>query len=359
MSIPTLTETKKALHERFWRGEGSSLILIPAGDVPLYDTTEYRTRFYNPVKMWESEIERAKPVLDWPTDGIPTVRPNLGTIFIPALAGQKYFVQDGQMPWIRSALPRQAIRDARNMSVADNEVMQLAVEFYRIHKNSIDDRIVAYQPDTQGVFDVAHLLYGENIFLDVMDHSEKAWLDELLEISLQWITRATQYIKGFLGEPNEMMIHGHGTPQGIYFPNAGIRLAEDTATLISPKSIHRFVLPMIEKAASSFGGAFVHYCGLHDAFFEMLCQMPSVKAIDLGDPQMYDTRWLMERCAETDTILYSRLAPEPGEVWREYIYRLGRLVQETGVRCILRPLLYPRTRNECSEMKEIWHDLTF
>ena len=359
MIVSTLTETKKILHERFWRGEGPSLILIPAGDVPIYDTMEYRTRFYNPAKMWESEIERAKPVLDWPTDGIPTVRPNLGTIFVPALAGQKYLVQDGQMPWIRAALSREAIRDSKKMSVADNEVMQLAAEFYRIHANSNEDNVVAYLPDTQGVFDVAHLLYGENIFLDIMDQSEKAWLEELLEISLQLIRQATRHLKGFLGEPDDVMIHGHGTPQGIYFPKGGIRLAEDTATLISPKSIQRFVLPMIEKAASYFGGAFVHYCGLHGAFFEMLCRMPDVKAIDLGDPQMYDTRWVMERCAETDTILYSRLPPEPGEAWQHYIYRLGRLVQETGVRCVLRPLLYPRTRVECSKMRDIWHDLTF
>ena len=36
---------------------------------------------------------------------------------------------------------------------------------------------------------------------------------------------------------------------------------------------------------------------------------------------------------------HSRLPPEPEEAWQHYIYRLGRLVQETGVHCILRPLL--------------------
>ncbi|MHC4463107.1 MAG: hypothetical protein ACYS30_16995 [Planctomycetota bacterium] len=353
------TETKKALHERFWRGEGPSLILIPAGDIPLYDTTNYRARFYDPARMWESEMERAKRALDWPTDGIPTVRPNLGTIFVPALGGQKYLVQDDQMPWVLEALTKEAIRASGNISVADSEVMQLAAEFYHIHAKSIEDGVVAYHPDTQGVFDVAHLLCGEDIFLDLMDSSKEGWLDELLEISLQLIIRATRYVKDLLGEPDEVMVHGHGTPQGVYFPKAGIRLSEDTATLISPKSIERYVLPMIETAASFFGGAFVHYCGLHGAFFEMLCQMPCVKAIDLGDPHMYDTRWLMERCAETNTILYSRLAPEPDEQWQSYICRLGRLVHETGVRCILRPLLYPRTRRECSKMKEMWHDLTF
>jgi hypothetical protein len=115
---------------------------------------------------------------------------------------------------------------------------------------------------------------------------------------------------------------------------------------------------MIEQAAAPFGGAFLHHCGRHPDLFEMLCRMPCVRAIDLGNPEMYDAAWLMERCAETGTVLYSRLAPEPAESWDAYTRRLGGLVRDTGARCILRPLVYPQTRDECSHMKELWHDLT-
>ena len=100
---------KKALHEAFWRGEGPSLILIPVGDVSLYDTSHYHSCFHDPAKMWETEMARARPMIDWPTDGIPTVRPNLGTIFVPALAGQEYLVRDGQMPWAGATLSRAAV----------------------------------------------------------------------------------------------------------------------------------------------------------------------------------------------------------------------------------------------------------
>ena len=351
-------DTRKALHEAFWRGEGPSLILIPAGDVPLYETTDYRARFYDPVKMWEAEIERARAVIDWPTDGIPTVRPNLGTIFVPALAGQEYIVRDGQMPWVGKPLPREAIRAARGVRIAEAQLMCLAEAFYRIHATSGETHVAAYHPDTQGVFDIAHMLYGDDIFLDMMGPETEAWISELLEISLDLMVEAIRCVKRLLGEPDEVMVHGHATPQGVYFSNAGIRISEDTATLISPRSIERFVLPMIEKAASLFGGAFVHYCGLHPAFFEMLCRMPCVCAIDLGNPEMYDTRRLLEQCAKTGTVLCSRVAAEPGERWDAYTRRLAGLVRETGARCILRPLVYPQTREECLEMKEIWHDLT-
>ena len=349
---------RKAVHEAFWRGEGPSLILIPAGDVPLYDTRDYGARFHDPTKMWQAEIARAKRVTDWPTDGIPTVRPNLGTVFVPALAGQEYVVQDGQMPWARATLSREAIRAARNVPVEDAEVMRLAEAFYRVHADSGETHVAAYHPDTQGVFDIAHLLYGDALFLDMMDSNEAGWVDELLEISLHLMTRATHYVKNLLGEPDNAMIHGHATPQGVYFPDAGIRMAEDTATLVSPESIERLILPMIEKGAAPFGGAFVHYCGRHPALFEMLCRMPCVRAIDLGNPEMYDTRWLLEHCAETGTVLHSRLAAQPQESWEAYTRRLGGLVRATGARCILRPLAYPQTRRECMNMRELWHDLT-
>jgi len=352
------TAERQALHEAFWRGEGSSLILIPVGQGPLYDTADYAVRFHDPAKMWEGEIVRARSVIDWPTDGIPTVRPNLGTIFIPALMGQKYLVQNGQMPWVRATLSREEIVAARGAEFARAEVMQLAEAFYRIHGASGETGVIAYHPDTQGVFDIAHLLYGDAIFLDMMDPGAEAWMDELLEICLDFMVRVTCYIKDLLGEPDEAMVHGHATQQGVYFSDVGIRLSEDTATLISPGSIKRFVLPMIEKAAAPFGGAFFHYCGRHTAFFEMLCRMPCVRAIDLGNPEMYDTRWLMEQCAATGTVLHSRLAAEPGESWEGYTRRLGQLVRDSGARCILRPLIYPEKRDECSEMKELWHDLT-
>ena len=355
---PSSVRERISLHEAFWRDEGPSLILMPAGCIPLYDTTEYAVRFYTPARLWGGEISRARAMIDWPTDGVATVRPNLGTVFVPALAGQEYRVQDDQMPWVRAPLSREAITRARDATIADAEIMGLAEAFYRLHDASGETAVFPYHPDTQGIFDIAHLLYGDTIFLDMMDPGAGPWMDELLEICLDLTIRTTRHIKQLLGEPNGAMVHGHATPQGVYFPHAGIRISEDTATLISPQSIERFVLPMIERAAVSFGGAFVHYCGRHADFFTMLCRMPRVRAIDLGNPEMYETSWLLEQCADSGTVLYGRLAAEPDEDWQQYTRRIGHLVRETGARCILRPLVYPETREECEDMKELWHDLT-
>ena len=350
--------TKIEKHKAFWDGDGPSLILIPTGKMEAYDTVGYRDLFYNPDRMWESEIKRARPALDWPTDGIPCVRPNLGTIFVPTMAGLGYQIREGQMPWPGEHLDPEAIRAGGQVDLAGTELMQLATEFYRIHFDHNGEGIAAYHADTQGVFDIAHLLYGSAIFYDLADESKADWINELLDICLDLYIRASQHLKKLLGEESHSMVHGHGNSQGAYFPQAGVRMAEDTPILISPAMIERVVLPSIQKAAEPFGGVFVHYCGGHKPLFQQLCGLECVRAIDLGNPEMYDTRWLLELCAETGKVLYSGIGDEPDESWETYTRRVGNLVKETGARCILRPKVFPETREECADMLSLWHELT-
>ncbi len=349
---------KRALHEAFWRGEGPSLILIPPARQELYDLSNYAARFNDPVAMWQSEISRANPVVDWPTDGIPVVRPNLGVVFVPAMAGLKYHLPEDAMPWPGKPLTREAISAICSVDVSRSETMRLAADFYTAHAASGRVDIVAYHPDTQGVFDIAHLLRGEQIFYDLADPKESGWVDQLLTLALDLYLKATKHVKSLLGEPAASMVHGHGTSQGAFFPNAGVRMAEDTATLLSPAMIDRWILPVIEKAAAVFGGAFLHYCGRHAVLFERLCACELVRAIDVGNPEYYEPRWLLERCSRSGTVLYSRLAALPQEDWEAYVRRLAALVQQTGARVILRPAVFPAGREDCAAMRDLWHELT-
>lgn len=344
------------VHRAFWAGKGSSLILIPEKRLDLYDMVGYKERFSDPVGMLAHEMERARPVVDWPTDGIPTIRPNLGVVLIPAMVGQDFDIREGQMPWPGAPLSRDNLRTSRGGVVQATQMAELAADFYAAYHAQDDGEICAYLPDTQGVFDIAHILTGDDILHSVL--LEPEWVDEVMEIALEWYIKATRFLKVLVGEPEGEMLHGHGTPQGVYFPTAGARVAEDTATLLSPQLIEQYVLPAIERVGSVFGGVFVHYCGRHEPLFEMLCQMPCVRAIDLGNPEVYEPRRLMELCAASGTVLCSRMAALGGEDWRAYTRRLGGLVSATGARCILRPLAFPQSRGECAAMHSLWHELT-
>lgn len=363
-------QAKMTYHKNFWDGNGPCLVLIPHGSLnifatgaaALYDLQDYPDRLHRPESMWQSEVSRAEAIIDWPTDGIPTIRPNLGTIFIPAIAGQDYVVQPGQMPWAGAVMNHDQFDKIRDIDVVRTGMFNKAVEFYQIHSRKGNREIVAYHPDTQGVFDIAHILCGDELFIDMAVAAEEAKtrhkVHEILTTCLELYTRVSQHLKELLNENTTAMIHGHGTPQGVYFPHAGVRISEDTATLISPQMIMQFVLPYIIRSIEPFGGAFVHFCGYHPFFFEQLCHCDLVRAIDLGNPEKYDTRWLLDHCAATGTVLYSRIPHLEHETWQQYLERLARLINATGARCILRPTIYPQTKAECQEMLDYWHELT-
>jgi hypothetical protein len=358
--MPYSVSDRIEAHRRFWDGDGPSLIYVPTGHEG-YLLDDYVRRFHDPEAMWQSEILRARHVVDWPTDGIPAVRPNLGVTFIPSVAGQNPLLSEGKMPWPGSALGRDTISAAADIDIADTEMMRLAREFYEIHASANEKDVYAYHADTQGVFDVAHLLYQDEVFYEIADPSEVEWIAELMKVSGDLYAQVSAGLKEMIGEESGEMIHGHGTTQGVYFPHAGVRMAEDTPTLISPEMIERIVLPAIEKYSRPFGGAFIHYCGRHEPLFEMLCGMECVRAIDLGNAEMYDTRWLLERCAESGTVLHSHIATEyEDEPWRDYTRRLGAMVRETEARVILRPDAAPdgSSPDEAAEMLDMWHELT-
>jgi len=349
---------KIELHKRFWHGQGPSLILIPPSRNALYDLNCYQNRFWDPLAMWESEIRRAKAVMGWPTDGIPAIRPNLGVVTIPAMVGQSFQIPEDSMPWPGKPLTIEEIRVAQNRNLIESVIFRLAADFYKIHRIKGEKQVAAYLPDTQGVFDIAHLLFGDEIFTSVLDTEEGNWVTELMGICLQLYIRATKTLKVELNEESETMIHGHATEQGIYFPHAGARLSEDSAILLPPEMIEQLIIPNVKQASQPFGGAFLHYCGYHPTLFTQLTALPEVKAIDLGNPEKYDTQWLLEQCSKTGTILYSRIVEEPDETWEKYIDRIGKLTARTGARVILRPMVFPESRDECLEMLEHWHYLT-
>ncbi len=130
METLSVSDIKMKRHREFWNCKLRGLILLPSGDVPLYETDNYAQQFEYPKIMWQAEMHRAETITHWPTDGIATVRPNLGTIFIPAIAGQSYTVGNGHMPWPGKPLTFQQIRDARKIDIEQSEMFQRAVAFY-------------------------------------------------------------------------------------------------------------------------------------------------------------------------------------------------------------------------------------
>lgn len=345
-----------ARHRAFWQGTGPSLLLLPARLRDLYELDGYTQRFADPDLMLEHERERAIEIAAWPTDGIPTVRPNLGTVFVPETCGQDFSVPEGSMPWPGDVLDESAIRTGARRPMESSLLFGRAAAFYE--RAVADPRVYAYHADTQGVFDIAHILYGEEIFLDMATEDRRSWVRELMDLCLERYLEVSRRIKKLLDEPDTQMVHGHGTEQGIFFPDAGVRMSEDSATLVSPSMIEGDLFPFMEAAARPFGGAFVHYCGRHDELFRMLCRAPWCRAIDLGNPEFYELGMIFREASGSGTVLYTRLPARESETHMQYVERIGAAAAGAGVRLVLRSTLAPESRGQAEDMLGRFRELT-
>jgi hypothetical protein len=154
------------------------------------------------------------------------------------------------------------------------------------------------------------------------------------------------------------MVHGHGMPIGVWFPDTGARISEDSATLISDEMIRRFCLPFIRRAAAPFGRLFMHYCGHHPGFLKMVCEMPEISALNLGNPEMYDLEELFSLCAKTGTVYFGHLPLLEGEDGQSYLERLAYLCRRHKTRLILVSNYHPGSQEEKAELAKRWHGLT-
>ena len=149
-----------------------------------------------------------------------------------------------------------------------------------------------------------------------------------------------------------------GMPAGVWFPDTGARISEDSCTLLSATMLREFCLPYIRRAAGPFGRLFLHYCGRHVDFLRLACEMPEISAVNLGNPEMYDLEEVLGLCGGTDTVYFGHLPRQGGEDPEAYLRRLATLCRRQGARLILVCDYEPRGGEEKRELVRAWHTLT-
>jgi hypothetical protein len=175
-------------------------------------------------------------------------------------------------------------------------------------------------PDTQGVYDIAHLVLGDAIFLEMYD--DPGFVHHLLKLCLAAYLRVTWALKEALEEPADSGYHGHGMVSGLCLAQGGARVSEDTPTLLQAHHIDEFVIPYIARALAPFGGGFVHYCGRNDHLFEALLETEQVRGINLGNPEKHDPEAFMQAILEHDKFYFGAWPRHPTESLDGYLRRM-------------------------------------
>lgn len=328
-------------------------------DAPAHDVAvqaDLHEQFYFPEAMLAAHLKRMVATAAVPQDGQLCIRPNFGVVFVPSVSGLEPEVPSDAMPRFRSHLGEAQIRHFHlPEDVARCNLVARAIDYAGHFRQALGGRAHVYMPDTQGVFDIAHLVLGNALFYALYDQPEFA--HHLLELCLQAYLDVTMVLKRALDEPLDGGYHGHGMVSGLCLARGGARASEDTPTLLRPEHIDEFVVPYIARSLRPFGGGFVHYCGRNDHLFEALLAMPEVRGINLGNPEKHDPQSYMQALLAHDKFYFGFWPRRPGEGLRDYLQRMLDLA--SGRRKGLIFLLTPQELGTGSpaEAVRLWREL--
>ena len=98
----------------------------------------------------------------------------------------------------------------------------------------------------------------------------------------------------------------------------GVKISEDTSTLLSKEHIKEFVIPYLTKILEYFGGGWVHWCGKNDHLFEALLDVSLAYCINFGNPEKHDMEYVLRKTAERNKIYHGCFVPSHGEKWEDY-----------------------------------------
>ena len=198
--------------------------------------------------------------------------------------------------------------------------MKKAIGYLKFFKEKLPEWIHVYLPDAERPFDIAHAVYGDNIFYDFYDDAK--FVHYLLELCTNMYIQITEKLKEVIGEERTTCYYGHSLSRGIYMRNGGTRISEDSATLISPQHIDEFVIPYDQKALKAFGGGFIHFCGKNDYLLESYLKLDKVQAVNLGNPEMYDFDITMQKFIDYKICYFGVWPKIDEESLEEFLFRM-------------------------------------
>jgi hypothetical protein len=224
--------------------------------------------------------------------GLLAVRCNYGTGIIPTLFGADLFYMEDKHNTLPTSRPIpggiDGIRKVIDKGIPDvhqglgGRVFEMAEYFIDIQQRypKLGKHVHIYHPDTQGPMDICELMWGSNLFLDIVDTPNV--VHEMLELITEtyvcfmkeWIARVPLY-EGYA-------IHWHMLHRGH------IMLRDDSAMNFSPAMFDEFIRPYDQRLLTEFGGGALHFCGRGDHYIRSASEMEGFYAVNMSQPSYND-----------------------------------------------------------------------
>ena len=268
-------------------------LIFPPGEVSLFPYVE---AFQDPEKMLYNELVRTVGGTGTYTsvrikdDFPPHIRSNHGVGIIASLFGAECRIINDTMPWVEH-LDHEEIKKIVGKGVPElykglGERVVDTHHFY-LEKLKVYPKcsrcIRVTQPDLQGPFDIAELLVGGDIFLGVYDYPEL--LHELLALITETYIAFRKMLEPLLTDSaGDGISYLHGCLFG-----GKVLVKDDTGMAnLSEQMYREFSKTYNDRIIEAFGGGSLHYCGPPKEWTHAAVDMPLLRGINFGNPEMHD-----------------------------------------------------------------------
>lgn len=332
---PARMARREARHRAVQHGEAGDLPLLTGG--PL---TEAQEAAFPPARDLGEEWERdeanlvnglrgAAGMVASGSDATPAVRANFGVGIGATPFGVTYEHFPDKMPWVTEHVSLDALDDFDAGTCPLGEVCENAIRRSRYIAEMLDGSgITPFCFDTQSPFDLAHLVIGDDVFYAMYDEPER--VHNLLDNCATMIIRLTTAYKEATGEPFD------GGRHGTFAMRGGVRVCEDTPTLLGEAQIHEFVVPYARRVLQAFGGGWIHYCGRNDHLYRaVLDAIPECYTFNFGNPEMHDMEQVLADALDRGKTYQGGVPREPDESQDAYLRRVHGYTQGAGRGLIL------------------------
>ena len=250
-----------------------------------WQTFPYSEVFYDSEKMLINELAGVYVGATLKDDRSYTIRANYGVGGVASLFGCKTFLTMNNMPWCEPLTEHELLEALDRETDIDAGLGGRVFETERFYLDvlseypNIREAVRIYVSDTQGPFDIAHLVIGHRVYTEIYDNPEL--VHRVLDKVTDAYIRYTKAQKEIIGEGNDRHCHSQATIPG------GVRVCEDSPTNLSPASYLEFCRPYNERILKEFGG-WIHYCGNGRQIFPHVISTPGLTGINFGNPEMQD-----------------------------------------------------------------------
>lgn len=237
------------------------------------------------------------------------VRANYGASILTSLFGPENFIMDDEtntLPTNRPlADPKNAVKNLLKAGVPDlnqgwgKKVFEMGRYYLNVFSKypGIRKHVHIYHPDLQGPLDNCELLWGSEIFYDLVD--EPGLVKDFLDL----VTRT--YI-AFMREWEKIVPFKKGyNVHWSMLHKGNIMLRNDSAMNISPDMYDEFSFPYDRALMAEFGGGGMHFCGRGDHWFPKASELPGLSALQMSQPEYNDMETIYKNTVDKNITLLS------------------------------------------------------